>query len=127
MLEVYRFSLDAERVPWGGALWIPGIQWNREEASALVRELLAWLVWIDRQQAGNLRNQVINNLRSWQLANTFNLDGRTQPSWRTAQSTADWLMVYGRALGEETIREILEQQGVSEQKPYRETLEQLAR
>ena len=56
-------------MPWeGGPLFVPALQWKREDARDLAWELLAWMVFAERRDLGNLHSQIQNNLRSLQLA-----------------------------------------------------------
>lgn len=54
-----------KEVPWiGGALYIPGIDWDQKQARSLVRTLIQWQLYCKRTGKSAQTNQVGNNLRS---------------------------------------------------------------
>ena len=63
--KAYEFDADAKNAPWhGGPLYVPGIQWQKEDATALVGNLIAWHLWCDRNGKTSEQQQIYNNLRS---------------------------------------------------------------
>ncbi len=80
ILHAYRFRPSARKVPWhGGALFVPGMYWNRGEARQLVRQLLTWYIWCHRNNLKKQFRQIHNNIRSLQLARAA---GYRSPGWR---------------------------------------------
>ena len=50
-------------VPWkGGALWIPRINWTKEERFALVSSLIHWWYFSDKKTDRKVINQIRNNI-----------------------------------------------------------------
>lgn len=67
-LSGLRFNSTATQVPWkGGALYIPGIQWDRQSAKALISELERWDRFCASKGLAQERNQIRNNLQSVNL------------------------------------------------------------
>jgi len=99
------------RVPWtGGALYIPGIQWERQQARALVRELIRWSLYCERKGLDVERNQVSNNLRSVSLLQVAGFSN----AWpNDPQLLEEWARIAGR----DDLREILAEQGMSDRMP----------
>lgn len=63
-----RYNPRAQAVPWdGGALYIPGIQWSRSDARAVIGELASWYAWAQRNNDSTAMGQVQNNLQSVSL------------------------------------------------------------
>ncbi len=122
VLEAYAFDPRAEDVPWsGGPLFVPGLAWNAVQAKTLARELLAWLVWCDRLGRDDDARAIHNNLYGIGIANAA---GYTLPTSGGVDLDA-WLRSIGRALGRETIRELLEEQRLLGFARYRALLNEL--
>lgn len=67
-LDGLRFDRGTDAYPWaGGALYVPGIQWKKDEARELVARLIRWNLLCDSRDDEGERQQVQNNLRSVQL------------------------------------------------------------
>lgn len=121
VIDVYAWNKDAKKAPWdGGALYVPGINWSKEDGSALVRNLLEWGVWCERKEKTNEFGQIHNNLCSLGLAQAVGY----QINWNNRDITG-WLVTCGRALGKGVIEELLKSQGVEEEKRYKDVLDQL--
>ena len=68
MIDALRYDPRAEHVPWdGGALYVPGIQWNRTNARAMLRELGNWYAWAQRTENYEAQTQAMNNMGSISL------------------------------------------------------------
>lgn len=89
VLERLAVDPNAKQVPWeGGALFLPQVQFEKGEARALIRSLVRWYQWAEKNKADNQVTQPIeNNLRSynlWQIAGGGNL------GWRNAKGAQQW-------------------------------------
>lgn len=84
-----------KEVPWkGGALYVPGIQWKKADARALVRTLIQWKLYCERTGKSGERNQVWNNLRSVQLLQAAGFKNR----WpNDEQVLEEWAGIAGQA------------------------------
>ncbi len=119
VVAVYKFNPKAKQVPWqGGALWIPGIQWDQENARGLVGNLVAWHLWCDRNGQKAQLQQIHNNLRSLQLARAA---GYQSPGFGQV-GTDRWLTTWGQVVGRDGIEKILAAQGVAEEARYKKIL-----
>jgi len=59
------FDSTATAVPWSeGPLFIPGIQWSKEDATGLVGNLIRWNLWCDVNGKKQEQQQIHNNIRS---------------------------------------------------------------
>lgn len=121
VIDVYKPDPGAARAPWdGGALYVPSIQWNKQDASELVANLLEWGVWCDNKEKFKEVQQVQNNIRSVGLARVV--------GYRTDWGNHDirwWLAHCGKALGKDVIKGIVENQGVAHEQRYQNVLDQL--
>lgn len=67
-IEALQYTPRADTPPWeGGALYIPGIAWDRAEAKVLVRSLALWHRWAEETGNATAKGQIENNLRSVSL------------------------------------------------------------
>jgi hypothetical protein len=122
VIEVYKFDAKAKDVPWkNGPLFVPGIQWSKEDGRALVGNLIRWHLWCDRKGRTAEQTQIHNNIRSLSLAAAA---GYQSPGWQDI-GTLQWLTVWGKALGREEVERILKQQGVEQDRKYSDVLEKL--
>jgi len=123
VLEAYRFDPKARNVPWqGGPLFIPALQWQKEQARALVGTLVRWYLWCERQgRTGRDILPIENNLRSIQLARAAGY----QPFGRRVPGAVGWLQTWGQVVGRAGIRQILEEQGLLQQPKYSRVLQQV--
>ena len=109
--KALEFDDMAENVPWnGGPLFLPGIAWSKQDAQQLVGQLIRWNLWCDIKNKKNEQKQIHNNIRSLGLARAA---GYQSPGWNEVDCSA-WLQSWGALMGRAEIKEILEQQGVSD-------------
>lgn len=102
-INVYAFSLDTDIAPWdGGPLYVPGIQWKKEDGEKLVTNLLKWGVWCERAGKSTEIQQISNNLNSIQLARNVGYE----MNWNT-RDMVGWLKIWGKAKGKAVVEEIL--------------------
>lgn len=117
VIDAYRFSANVNQPPWhGGALFVPGMVWNKKHARALVDNLVRWHLWADLNGDNASKQQIHNNLRSLSLARVA---GYQSPGWGSA-STQQWLSLWGRIIGKKAMRSLLSQQGATDK--YRSVL-----
>ncbi len=112
VLARYAFDPQAKRVPWaGGALYVPGIRWEKEESVRLARHLLAWLLWSDLHSEPSELAKAANNLRVlWRPLN-WPAPGRND-------SAISWLTAYQRAAGPSKLRSLLKEQNALRDERY---------
>ena len=117
--DAYKFDHEAKYAPWsGGPLYVPGIQWDKEDATLLVGNLLAWHLWCDRNKKASEQQQIHNNLRSVGLSRVV--------GYQTPQNTTvDWLTSWGKVVGRDGIEKMLKEQGVEDEAKYSSVLEKL--
>ncbi|MGE0433644.1 MAG: hypothetical protein AB7S36_15415, partial [Planctomycetota bacterium] len=118
-IEAYNFDADAKVHPWtGGALFLPGMQWQKEQAAALVRNLIQWHLWLDRNGQQAEQQQINNNLRSIGLIRVAGL------GWPQSEDTMGWLRLWaGGPAGKADVKKILEAQGVANDPKYKAAAE----
>ena len=122
VIKAYAFDPKAKDVTWqGGPLFLPGIAWQKEDARALVGNLIRWHLWCDRNGRAAEKTQIHNNIRSLGLANSA---GYQSPGWEEAGSVP-WLAVWGKTMGREELEAILEEQSVSGNETYAAALKGL--
>lgn len=115
ILKLYRFDPEAKEVSWaGGALYIPQIQWPREEARTLIGHLLAWMIYCDHNGLTGEYQQIINNLRSVGL---LGMAGIRMPGWSDNQLVS-WLKSYKDSIGASAVRDLLKAQGLAGEKRF---------
>jgi len=115
-----KFKPDAKQVPWdGGALFIPGIAWNKENAREVVGQLIRWILWCDVHDKSQEQQQIHNNIRSLGLANAA---GYQSPGWQV-EGCRPWLEAWKKAAGEDEVRAILKQQNLLDSSKYADILE----
>ena len=116
------FDVQEDEVPWtGGALFIPGIQWGKEESRELVGHLIRWMVSSDKRGREDEVRQIHNNIRSLGLAQAA---GYQSPGWNDT-SVRNWLVAWGKAVGREEIAEIMKQLGVMNDREYDGLLDEI--
>jgi hypothetical protein len=115
---VYAFVPSAAAVPWkGGALYVPGLGWNRDEARAIMGSLIEWHLFCDLGGLAQEQQQIYNNLRSvglWRQAGMRNF-----PNNNTLALLQQWRQVVGGA----EMAEMLDRQGVRYDPKYAGALE----
>jgi len=122
VVKHYRFDAMAEQVPWqNGPLFVPGIQWDKENAKALAGNLVKWHLWCDRHGKDAEQKQIHNNLRSLGLANAA---GYQSPGFN-AVGTVQWMKIWGKAFGKEEVQAMLEEQDVAGDAKYAAALKGL--
>ena len=110
-----QFDPEAKNVPWeGGALFVPGMQWGKEDARILVGGLIRWYLWCELNDRKTEQSQLHNNLRSLGLARAA---GYQSPGWRET-GLMGWLEAWGAAAGKKEIEAILTQQNVHNKPKY---------
>ncbi len=115
VIDAYKFDVEATDVPWnGGPLFLPGINWQKENARALVGNLIRWHLWCDRNEKSAEKTQIHNNIRSLGLAQAA---GYQNPDWQEAD-TVTWLTVWGKVVGRAELEKILKEQGVAGSNRY---------
>ncbi len=120
--KALKFDNEMDQVPWnGGALFLPGIQWGKEEARVVVGSLIRWNLWCDRKEKKQEMQQIHNNIRSLGLAKAA---GYTSPGWNSVGAIA-WLKAWGAAVGKDEIREILTEQDLMDRRKYADVLDEL--
>ena len=101
------FDPMANAVPWNkGPLFLPGIQWGKEDARELVGNLIRWHLWSDINSKGDEKQQIHNNIRSVGLARVA---GYASPGWNNV-GTGQWLKAWGKCMGRGELKKILEEQ-----------------
>ena len=122
VVESLAFDAMAKDVPWsGGALFLPGISWDKSNANKLVGELVRWMLWCDVNNKQEEKKQIHNNLRSLALAKAA---GYKSPGWQETNTNA-WLAAWGAVVGRKGIAEILEEQDLGENGKYNAALKGL--
>ncbi|MCA9790246.1 MAG: hypothetical protein KC910_00565, partial [Candidatus Eremiobacteraeota bacterium] len=108
VLRLLAFNPDAKQVPWkGGPLFLPGLQWTKDQAGLLVDSMVRWYVWAEREKLGDdITRPLENNLRSYQLWTTL---GDRSGAWRSAQGATAWLDAWAEIAGEKRKQQILNQ------------------
>ncbi|MDH3718109.1 MAG: DUF2330 domain-containing protein, partial [Planctomycetota bacterium] len=122
VIDAYKFDNEASDVTWkGGPLFLPGINWQKDNARALVGNLIRWHLWCDRNNHRAEQTQIHNNIRSLGLARAA---GYQSPGWQEAD-TVTWLTAWGKAVGRAEIESILKEQGVAGNSRYTAALKGL--
>ncbi len=120
-INIYAFTLDTDKAPWdGGPLYVPGINWKKEDGEKLVTNLLKWGVWCERAGKKAEIQQITNNLNSIQLARNAGYDMN-----RRGSDMASWLSVWGKAKGKAAVEEILKANKAETDDRYKGVLEGL--
>jgi hypothetical protein len=114
-----KFDPAAVEVPWnGGALFIPGISWGKDDARNLVGSLIRWHLWCDLHGKADEQRQIHNNLQSLGLAAAAGY----QPA---GASTGQWLLAWGKAVGKAELTQLLKEQDALDKKDYSDVLKLL--
>ena len=122
VVKQYAFDPMAKEVPWNdGPLFVPGIQWDKENAKALAGDLVKWHLWCDINSKAAEQNQIHNNIRSLGLANAA---GYQSPGFQNV-GTVQWLQTWGKAFGKEELQGILAEQKVEDNAKYNAALKGL--
>ena len=122
VIERLQFDAEATAVPWKrGALFVPSVNWSKDDALSLVGNLVRWHLWCDINAKSSEQKQIHNNIRSLGLGRAA---GYTSPGWQEAGTSA-WLIAFGKAAGAAEIKNILAEQGVANDSKYSKVLEQI--
>ena len=122
VLEALKFDANSMAVPWkDGPLFVPGIQWTKDDATDLVANMVRWHLWCDINGKTDEMRQIHNNIRSLSLAKAA---GYQSPGWRDANVQA-WLKAWGAVVGKDGIKTILDEQNVGGNQKYAAVLNQL--
>lgn len=122
VVEALAYQPGAMSVPWeSGPLFVPGIQWSKEDAKALVGSLVRWHLWCDINDKKEEMRQIHNNIRSLALARVA---GYQSPGWREA-GVNSWLKAWSAVVGKDGIQEILKELGVDSDPKYSGVLDRL--
>lgn len=117
--RAYAFNAQAKGVPWaGGALYIPGIAWEKAYATKLVGNLVKWSLYCDRAGDAECQAQIDNNLNSIGLADVVGFQ-------MMGGGATGWLQGWAGVVGKDGIRKILREQGVERDPRYAPVLESL--
>jgi hypothetical protein len=115
VIDQLRFDKRLDAVPWeGGALYVPGIQWGKDDGQVLITELMAWWLYLEAQgkRSGEL-NQVWNNLYSYSLLTTCGYDMSLRAD------APDLVSRYAKVQGNGAAKELLRRVGLSDDKRFR--------
>lgn len=119
-LENLEFEPGAEEVPWkGGALFVPRINMDRNQARSLARTLLSWLIWAELDKDFQTQDQIMNNLRSWNLARSAGYEFRRDRPTTTRQ----WIRLWKDTFGPEETRKLLAEQNALDHPSFSDLFE----
>ncbi|MCA9270512.1 MAG: hypothetical protein KDA41_18650, partial [Planctomycetales bacterium] len=122
VVKTYAFAADAKEVPWkDGPLFVPGLQWDKENGRALAGNLIKWHLWCDRNARQGEQRQIHNNIISLSLAAAA---GYQSPGFNEV-GTVQWLQIWGKAVGKEELQALLKEQGVDDNAKYAAALQGL--
>ncbi len=120
--SIYAYDVEATDISWkGGALFVPGLNWKKEPAKKLVRNLIAWYVYCDRTGKAGEKNQIQNNLRSINLANAIGVE---RQAWFQAQDARSWVALWVKIAGKDSAKAILKEQGLADDPEWTKALGQ---
>jgi hypothetical protein len=122
-----RFDPNTTGIPWSnGQLVVPGLKWEQKDAAKLVRSLISWNIWCeknlpnDRRIRFKLQRPIEAALKSSQLA--------TAAGYRVnsgIRKPDDWLIVWGRTVGKAEIEQMLLEQNLEAKLRYKRILNTL--
>jgi len=116
VVKALRFKKDSDEAPWGTlALFIPQLNYEKDDAKALTDVLLRWHLWADINGETQSQNQIQNNLNSVGLARAA---GYRSPGWSNV-STVKWLSAWSNVVGMRAIRKMLKQQNAHKMRRYK--------
>lgn len=120
--DALAYDKKVKDLPWdGGALYVPAIQWQKNEALDLIRTLIQWNLHCERIDKANEQRQVQNNLRSVQLLQAAGF-GNAWPD----VSGPDVLVEYGKIAGRQDVWKLLDEQGLLDSR-WAKALDQLGK
>ena len=118
--KLYAYTPGAEQVPWqGGALYVPGLTWDKKEAKVLSGYLVSWHLYCDRMGLTQEKQQIYNNLQSINLHRPAGW-----PDWPSRDTNA-LLVQYGQAAGRPALEKVLSEHGVKDDTKYQGLLDQV--
>ena len=85
-------------------MFIPGIQWQSNDARVLVDNLIRWYLWADENELDAVQQQINNSLLSPMLARVV---GYQVP---IGYATVDWLKSWKRVVGKAELQSLLAEQ-----------------
>ena len=119
IVSALKFKKNAKAVPWsGGPLFLPALDWSKKDAQGLFGNLVAWLLWCDRNKLKDAQGQIRNNLQSFTLSRAA---GYKSQGFGT-ESTTNWLLEWGRTAGKKELLHLLREQGVEREPRYKAVL-----
>lgn len=122
IVSALKFDKNARAVPWtSGPLFLPALNWSKKDARALFGNLVAWLLWCDRNNVKHAQDQIRVNLQSFTLSNAA---GYQRQGFGT-ESTNNWLLEWGRTAGKKELLLLLSEQEVEGEPRYKTVLDKL--
>lgn len=105
ILDAVAFDAAVEYVPWhGGPLFVPGINWQKDDAVRLINELTAWWVWCHAHDQMDEVSKIHTNVNSWQLMRAAGFQA-------VPQSLTQWLETWQKVIGEQEMEKLMERTG----------------
>jgi len=107
VVKALAFKPGAKDVPWaGGPLYVPNIGWEKQAATELVGDFVAWWVWCDVQGRPEDITKISHSLNSWGLATPVGFQPEFSP-----QPTQHWIDQWRKLKGDAAVKELLKQTG----------------
>ena len=95
LLKAYDFTPSVSEVVWkGGPLYVPSINWDKENGIALFAHLLSWHIFCEEQSLRSQQRQVYNNMRSLTLLRAIGMPRFIQNN--TGRIIKAFTPVYGK-------------------------------
>ncbi len=108
---------NLDQVPWeGGALYVPGIQWGKDDGRLLIHTLAAWWLLLESQGRSSELNQVWNNLYNYSLLTGAGYD------MNLYADPVQLVRAIARVEGTGTAREVLGSVGLQNDRRFAEVL-----
>ena len=99
------FSSEEKSVPWkSGPLYVPALNWNKEQAISLISELTAWYVWCSANEQSAELSKIHTNLYSRQLMSAAGFE-------QVPTDVKEWLNVWKNVIGDEAMEELMSRTG----------------
>ncbi|MCG8586236.1 MAG: DUF2330 domain-containing protein [Pirellulales bacterium] len=116
VIKTYKFDPEAKEVAWkGGPLYVPGIRWDKENATELIDNLIRWHLFCDLHGKDSEKQQIHNNLFSTSL---FPVVGLERPNWQ-GKDTIRWLQAWAKVVGKDKMKELLKEQKADDNDKYK--------
>ena len=110
LLKIYDFDPKAQEVIWkGGPLYVPSINWDKENGTALFSHLFSWYLFCEKNNLRSEQQQVYNNMRSVQLLYAIGMNRNL------GYTPKDVVQNFTRVVGQDTMKKLLEEQGLLSQ------------